>query len=152
VSRFQLQQPIVHKPSISLKEVYRQELRPVLEAWSWKKLKMTDSWYFIPTVWRDWDKIFQYLFPLLPKYVPDKFDCENFAGYLRVMAAKELGVNVMGDAEGWADVGRGYKERHGWTVFTDGEGLYQVESQKLIGLDIMDIDDPLYVPDELVIG
>ena len=152
MSNFRLQQPWVHKPSISLKEVSSQELRHVLGAWPWKKLKMTDSRYFIPTLWEDWDKIFQYLFPLLPKYALDKFDCENFAGYLRVMAAKEFGVNVMGDAEGWADVRSLGMERHGWTVFTDGEGLYQVESQKLIGNSIMDIDDPLYVPDELVIG
>ena len=152
MSNFRLQQPWVHKPNISLKEVSAQELRQVLEAWSWKKLKMTDGRYFIPTLWEDWDKIFQYLFPLLPKYVSDKFDCENFAGYLRVMAAKEFGVNVMGDAEGYADVRGIGMERHGWTVFTDGEGLYQVESQKLIGSSIMDIDDPLYVPDELVIG
>jgi len=152
MSNFRLQQPWVHKPSIRLREATSQELRQVLEAWSWQKLKMTDGRYFVPTVWEDWDKIFQYLFPLLPKYVPDRFDCENFAGYLRVMAAKEFGVNVVGDAEGWANVKGIGMERHGWTVFTDGEGLYQVESQKLIGSSIMNIDDPLYVPDELVIG
>jgi len=153
MSSFKLQQPIVHKPSIQLKEVTSQELRQVLETWTWQKLKMTDNFYFIPTLWEDWDKIFQYLFPLLPKYAPDKFDCENFAGYLRVMAAKEFGVNVVGDAEGYADFqdGKG-PQRHGWTVFTDGQGLYQVESQKLIGSSIMDIGDPLYVPDELVMG
>jgi len=152
MSNLRLQQPVVHKPSVQLREVTCQELRKVLETWSWKKLKMTDRYYFIPIIWKDWDKIFQYLLPLLPKYAPDKFDCENFAGYLRVMAAKEFGVNVVGDAEGYANVRGIGMESHGWTVFTDGVGLYQVESGKLTGSSIMDIDDPLYIPDELVIG
>lgn len=77
--------------------------------------------------------------------------CENFAGYIRVKVAELFGINCAGDAEGYADLGRGVRERHGWTVFFDGEGLYQIESQKRGGL-LMDIDDPNYCPDELVMG
>lgn len=132
--------------------VSRPELRRFLQAeWPWKKLKLTDYWYYYPS-FEDWDKVFQHLLRRLPKYVPDKFDCENYAGYLRVMAAKEFGINTCGDAEGNADLGKGYKERHGWTVFTDMQDLYQLESQKATGYTFMDISNSLYIPDELVIG
>ena len=153
MSTFKVQNPVVHLPSISLHQLTREVLETLLvKNWEWHKLKLTDNLYFVPP-WEDWDKIFQYEMKSLPKYVPEKFDCEQFGGWLRIMVAKDFGVNVCGDAEGYVDFqdGKG-KQRHGWTVFTEGEGLYQVESQMATGYHIMDIDNPFYIPDELVMG
>jgi hypothetical protein len=154
MSTFQVQSPIVHKPSIKLFEISAQQIRSIIESQPivWRKIKLTDNNYFYVS-WEDWDKVFQYLMKELPAYVPEKFDCENFAGYLRVMAAKEFGINTCGDGEGFVDFqdDRGWL-RHGWTVFTEGTGLYQVESQMANGYSIMDIDSDYYKPDEIVIG
>lgn len=153
MSRLYVQSPVVHKPSIKLREITRDELRAIFnDNWNWKKLKLTDNYYYLPEKWEDWDKVFQYLMPKLPTYKPDKVDCENFGQFISVMAAIELDVTVCGNAEGYANVqGLGMK-RHGWTVFPHGKYLFQVESQLKSGYTLMDIDNPLYVPDEIVVG
>lgn len=145
----------VHVPTVKTTRISAADLHEIMSArWQWKKLKLTDHWYYVPS-FEDWDTVFQHLLARIPKYVPDKFDCENFAGFLRVMACKEFGINTCGDAEGNADLGRGYLQRHGWTVFPsleDGGHLFQLESQRKTGYFFKDIDDPTYVPDEIVIG
>ena len=57
----------------------------------------------------------------------------------------------MARVDGFADMGRGYRESHAWCVFYDvSSGLFfQLEPQTGV---IMDLDDPLYIPSEIVIG
>jgi hypothetical protein len=87
----------------------------------------------------------------LPKYVPEKFDCDNFARYISVLCALHFGVNTCGVVEGDADVGRGFMERHKWNVFYDGEAFYQLESQKYGA--VMDLSSSsMYLPDEINMG
>jgi hypothetical protein len=115
---------------------------------AWLKDKVTDSYYYCPS-WEGWAKAIEYLKPKVPKYLRDKFDCENFAGWFRIRMAELFGINTMAEVEGWADCrGRGM-ERHGWNIFTDGKFFYQMESQNGV---VMDIDDPAYVPDEITMG
>ena len=116
---------------------------------TWKKVKVTDVYYYAPS-WDGWRKAIDYEQPKLPKYYADKFDCENFAGWFRHKIAEDFGINTYAEVEGWADFqdGRG-SQRHGWGVFTDGQYFYQTETQSGI---IMDIDDKFYIPDEITMG
>jgi len=116
----------------------------------WGSIKLKDSYFYAPAKWDDWRKIISYLQPRVPSYLVDRFDCENNAGWWQSEVARVFRMNTMGDVEGWADVGRGYKERHGWSFFYDpSSGLFfQMEGQTGV---IMDADDPLYVPDEIVL-
>jgi len=115
----------------------------------WSRIKLSDANYFAPAKWADWVKIIEYFKTRVPLYLVDRFDCENNAGWWQSEVARLFHMNTMADVEGWADVGRGYKERHGWNVFYDNESglFFQLEGQTGV---IMDIDDPLYIPDEIV--
>lgn len=152
MSQIQWQSPVEHKPAIKLAKISGVEYRAKLqEAWNWKNIDLDDGWYFFPEQWEDWDKMFQYVQKNLPKYVPEQFDCDNFAFYVSVMVSKEFGCNTCNVVEGDADVGRGYKERHKWNVFYHQGAFYQLESQKYTPPDrIADLDDPDYIPDEII--
>lgn len=115
----------------------------------WDKVKLTDNNFFCPS-FEGCHKAIEYLMPKIPKHYVDKFDCENFAGWLRHKVAEIFHVNNFAEVEGYADLedGRGM-QRHSWTVFTEGEFFYQLETQNCV---IMDIDDPKYAPDEIVMG
>ena len=113
----------------------------------WTRVKLADYYFYCPS-FDGWRKVIDYLMPKLPKYYLDKFDCENFAGWFRHKAAEVFRINTFAEVEGYADLGEGM-ERHGWGVFTDGKYFYQMETQTGV---IMDIDDLLYVPDEIVMG
>ena len=144
---------VEHVPSVKLYKIGYDEFHAKLvAAWDWKKIDLEDTWFFYPC-WEDWDKIFQYVQRNLPKYAPDAFDCDNFAFYISIMVSKEFGCNTCNVVEGDADVGCGVKMRHKWNVFFDGDGFYQLESQKYTPPNmIADLDDPDYVPDEIEVG
>ena len=111
---------------------------------NWKKLKFTDGYYYIPT-FDDWVKIVNYLKKKVPKYLSDKFDCEDFADWFRVKTAETFGINTLATVYGWVPSGR-----HGWNIFyAKDDGWFQLESQTG---EIRDIDNPEYKPDEIVIG
>ena len=151
MSEVKWRSPVEHKPTIKLNKISSSEYRVRLQqAWNWKEIDLDDGWYFYPR-WEDWDKIFQYVLKNLPGYVPDAFDCDNFAFYVSVMVSKEFGGNTCNVVEGDADVGRGYKERHKWNVFFDGDSFYQLESQKYTPPNqIADLDDADYIPEEII--
>jgi len=114
----------------------------------WKRVKLDDHNYYLPS-WEDWKKIIEDILPRVPKYYTDKFDCDNFADWFRVRVAQDFGKNSAGRVDGYADVGRGSLESHAWIIFTDGLHFYQLEPQNGV---VMDIDDSLYVPGELIMG
>ena len=141
---------IEHIPTIQTQRISRGEMQDRLfTARRWDRVKLDDHYYFYPS-WEDWDKVFLHLMRNLPKYVPDRFDCDNFADYLRIKCAEIFGINTCARVDGYADVGRGVMECHAWSVFFDGESFYQLESQKR-GL-LMDLDDPAYSPREIIMG
>jgi len=139
---------IEHVPSVKLYKIGCDEFRTKLvNAWAWKKIDLEDTWYFYP-LWEDWDKIFLYVQKNLPKYCSDTFDCDNFSIYVSVMVAKNFKCNTCARVEGYMS-----GERHKWNVFFDGDGFYQLESQKYTPPNtIADLDDPNYVPDEIEVG
>lgn len=115
----------------------------------WRRIKLSDYNFYAPARWDDWRKIINYLIPRIPPYLVDKFDCENNAGWWQNEVARLFRMNTMADVEGWADVGHGYKERHGWNLFyvPEDDMFFQLEGQTGV---VMNIDDPLYAPDEIV--
>ena len=117
---------------------------------TWKRIKLDDHYFYAP-VWDDWRKIIEYLLPRIPKYYDDRFDCDNAADWFKVHVAEEFGQNTCARVDGFADMGRGVMESHAWCVFRDAGGklLFQLEPQTGV---IMDIDDPLYIPNEIVMG
>lgn len=143
---------VEHKPVLGQEKVItlatmqiRLEALPI----KWKRIKLTDHYFYVPC-WDGWRKAIEYEMPRIPKYYTDKFDCENFAGWFRHKIAEDFGINTYAEVEGYADMGDGRgPQRHGWGFFTDGSYFYQVETQNCV---IMDIDDPLYRPDEIVMG
>ena len=143
---------VEHKPMLGPEEVLSgTDMRARLWALpvQWKRVKLTDNWFFIPT-WEGWRKAIDYLKPKVPKYYRDKFDCENTAGWFRHKMADVFGINTLAEVEGYADMqdGKG-PQRHGWGLFTDTDGCYQLETQTGV---VMDIDDKWYIPDEIVMG
>lgn len=114
----------------------------------WKHIKFNDRTYYIPT-WKDWRKIIDDLKPRVPKWVAERADCEFTAAWFYVHTCEDFNVNTMAQVQGWADAGSGVMGRHAWNVFTDGDYFYQLEPQTGV---IMDMDDPLYRPDEIIIG
>ena len=114
---------------------------------SWNKVKLDDYFFYAPS-WNDWKKILEYLQPRVPSYIPERRDCEFMADWFRVHVAEDFKINTMGRVDGYADMGNG-PERHAWNIFCDGGNFFQLEPQNGV---IMDIDDPSYIPDELIMG
>ena len=135
----------------SIEQVYLTTMKARIEALplNWTRVKITDHWLYAPG-WEGWRKAIDHLLPKIPKYLRDKFDCENSAGWFRHRMAEVYEINTMAEVEGWADLedGRG-PQRHGWNVFPAGLFFFQMESQTGV---VMDIDDPRYIPDEIVMG
>lgn len=151
MSRFNVK--VEHKPSISSVQcLSHPAMQSILtgSGITWKRMKLDDYYFFAP-MWDDWRKIIEHLLPRIPKYYTDKFDCDNMADWFKVHVAEEFGQNTCARVDGLADVGRGYKEPHAWCVFYDASSrlLFQLEPQDGV---IMDLDDPLYTPSEIVIG
>jgi len=122
---------------------------------TWNSIKLDDRWFFAPG-WDDWRKIIEFLRPKVPKYLSEKFDCDNIADWARVHAAEYFKINSMARVDGMCRVevagnpGPKYV-RHAWNLFYDSAGgvIYQLEMQTGV---IMDLDDPEYVPDEIIMG
>jgi hypothetical protein len=115
----------------------------------WQRIKLDDSKYYVPD-FDTWVRIINYLKPKAPKYIPERRDCEWFADWFRVKVAEEFEINSLARVDGWANLGNdGYYGRHGWNIFSDGVYWCQLEPQTG---EIVEIDDPRYIPDELIMG
>jgi len=121
------------------------QLRTLVDALQeWKQYNGTDSWYYIPT-FDDWVIIINYLKKKVPKYRTDRFDCENFADWFRVMVGDYFGINTMATV-----IGNWDGNRHGWSFFPDSKGnWWQMESQTG---EIINYPDNEYKPDAITIG
>ena len=142
---------VAHLPTIKLETIGSDDFRiKLMNSWNWVDIDLDDAWYYYPS-WEYWDKVFINVMAKLPKYVPEKFDCDNFAHYVSVLCARYFGINTCGVVEGYADVGNGIPQRHKWNVFFDGGDFYQLESQTY-GM-ILDLDvDSKYIPTEIYLG
>jgi len=107
-------------------------------------LDLEDGWYFYPS-WDDWGKVLNHVQGKMRRYVPDAFDCDNFARYVSVMCAYYFEVNTCGIAEGPTYLGQ-----HKWNVIFDGDSFTQLESQNK--KEFFEPDDDRYTPQELLFG
>jgi len=139
-----------HLPIIPEFPIDVSELNKLIRALpvAWRDIDLDDNYYYF-TDWTGWGKIIEYLKPNRPKYLAEKFDCDNMAKWHSVEVARLFELNTCAEVEGWADVGRGVPERHKWNIIFDGDSFYQFEPQTGV---VMEIDDSLYKPDEIVIG
>lgn len=109
----------------------------------WRRIAIKDHYLYMPD-FDGWVAIINHLKKKVPKYLADRFDCENFAGWFRHECARLWQINSLAELEGY------FKgNRHGWGFFTDGEDCFQLESQTG---EIIDIEDNFYIPDEIVMG
>ena len=139
-----------HIPTVKEFPIIASELDKLIRALPimWRNIDLDDGYYYF-TDWEGWGKIIEYLKPNRPKYIAEKFDCDNQAKWHSVEVARLFQLNTCAEVEGWADVGRGVPERHKWNIFFDGDSFYQLEPQTG---EIFDIESELYKPDELVVG
>ena len=143
---------VEHIPVLGPEEVisllsmkHRIEALPI----KWKRIKLDDHTFYCPS-FDGWRKAIDYLMPKVPKYIPERRDCEFMACWFYVHLCEDFRVNTMARVQGFAIVaGSNVMERHAWNIFTDGKYFYQLEPQTGV---LMDIDDPDYIPDEIVVG
>jgi hypothetical protein len=76
-------------------------------------------------------------------YRPTRFDCENFAGAYRTLAAFVLGVNAVGVVYDWS-------ASHAYTLLVDADGearLYEPQADREVELGESD----LYVGEDVLV-
>lgn len=136
---------VEHLPTVKEYKISVSDLKTKLQSYEveWKKFDFDDIWYY-HTDWEGWGKIFDNVFVNLPKYLTDKFDCDNFAREITCRVASRFKFNLYGRLEGlWKG------KRHKWGLFFDGDDCYQQETQNRM---VYDMESKLYVPDEILIG
>ena len=141
---------VKHIPVVTEYPIDANELSKIIreEHSGWRDIDLDDYYYF-HTDWEGWRKIINYILPSMPKYIAERFDCDNYARWFSSEVARLFLLNTCATVEGWADMGNGIPLRHKWCVFYDGVHLFQFEPQNGV---CMNMNDPLYVPDEIVIG
>lgn len=74
----------------------------------------------------DWAELFDYIYfkSDMPKYQASRFDCDDFAIWMKGLVGANFGLNYFGIVFG--DTPLGY---HGWNLFRTESGLVQLEPQ-----------------------
>ena len=104
--------------------------------------------YYYTTA-EDWADVMDYIyfkFPM-PPYIVARMDCEDFAILLKGLISAFFGLNYQAFVLGWADVGRGYPEYHGWNYLRSDNGFVQWEPQTKPSFGFIDPDDEAYRPE-----
>lgn len=73
-----------------------------------------------------WAEVFDYIYfkQGLPKYQSSRFDCDDFAIWMKGLVAATFGLNYFGVVLGSSPLGY-----HAWNLFRDEIGLMQFEPQ-----------------------
>ena len=145
MSILKVQQPVIHLPKVKEYQISSADLRRLISSLPvvWRSIDLEDSHYFY-TDWQGWGAITEYLKPKAPKYLTDKFDCDNFARWFNTETARLFELNTCAVVEG-----RLGSARHKWNIIYDGECFYQMEPQTG---EILDLPDDRYRPDEILVG
>ncbi|GAG79637.1 unnamed protein product [marine sediment metagenome] len=103
---------VEHIKSFKEYRLYIDELRPKLRAIeSAVELYLWDYYYWYISL-EDWGKVFEDVLLNQPKYVSDKFDCEDFAMLTTARVLEKYRLNTCGVVVGQSPFGE-----HGYNLF-----------------------------------
>ena len=106
-----------------------------------------DYWYYYVSL-ENWRDIIEDVFLSMPKYVTEKFDCENFALLTASTVSSKYKLNTMGIAVGEVPGGE-----HGFNIFpartVAGREFFFLEPQTA---DIIPVAGSDYKPRMVIIG
>lgn len=93
------------------------------EIGTFDKVNLWDTqYYFVSLI--GWNRIFWDVLKNMPRYISDKFDCDNYA--LQLMARVNMKYKLNGCGLVIGEVPNGY---HAWNIFVAPIGLYYYEPQ-----------------------
>jgi len=118
MSKFKVQQPLIHIPSFKTYYVSGSFLKEEIESLGFTvPMGRLDSQYYYTDL-EGWGAILWDLVFNSNLYKADRFDCENYALKAMTLCAERYGLNTMGLVIG--DIPQG---RHGFNIFYHGDGF-----------------------------
>jgi len=148
MSKFKIQQPLVHIPSFNQYEIDSSVLKQKIQALGLQiPMRMLDEKYYYTDL-EGWSKILYDLVFKSDLYKRDKFDCENYALKAMTICAERYGLNTLVMVIGNIPQGR-----HGFNILYYGDGFMLWEPNE--GFDWsgepFEIGENGYVPDLVLI-
>ena len=114
---------VEHLPSITELEMDASQLSSLLNPLSLRELHLWDNRYFYCSH-EDWGKVLAKVLLGMPKYVAEKWDCEQYAMRATVRAGELFQLNTLGLCIGQSPFGY-----HGFNIFVSEAGLFYLEPQ-----------------------
>lgn len=131
------------KPLISVSTLGKEAVRTLVHEADIKILYgMLDKKYYY-TTFEDWGKVFEYIYMVedIPPYLTQRWDCEDFALWLKAMVSFHFGLNLFAVIIGDVPAGR-----HGFNMFYCEDGWYLWEPQWVYEGEPFRIGDRDYKP------
>lgn len=118
MSKFKIEQPVIHLPSFNQYEITGPALKEKIQALELKiPMGMLDGRYYYTDL-EGWGNILYDLAFKSKLYKRDRFDCENYALKAMTLCAERYGLNTLVMVIG--DIPQG---RHGFNIFYYGDGF-----------------------------
>ena len=135
---------VEHLPTITEIEMSSSHLKSLLQPLDLRELHLWDSRYFYCSH-EDWGKVLAKVLLGMPKYVAEKWDCEQYAMRATVRAGELFQLNTLGLCIGQSPFGY-----HGFNIFVSDAGLYYLEPQSA---DIYNVaENPGYKAELVIFG
>jgi len=116
------------KPEIEVLSVSRNEARAIIQARGVTILYgLLDSQYYY-TTFEGWGQVFRYVYMVEqpPVYLTNRFDCEDWAIWLKAMVSYHFGLSFFA-----VDIGDVPQGKHGYNWFYSEIGEFLLEPQLL---------------------
>ena len=117
------------KPEIDLLHVSSDKVKQELDNFDMKLLYPVlldggQEYYYTSAV--DWRELMEFIYFKydMPKYIASRFDCDDFAVWMKGLVGQVSGLNYFGVVIGSAPSGK-----HAWNILRTEEGLLQFEPQ-----------------------
>ena len=112
-----------HIPNLVEYPISTTALRECLKVLNLNQAYLWDSKFFFVSH-EDWGRVFGKVLLNLPKYVAEKFDCEQYALLVTARVGETFKLNTCGIAIGQSPMGY-----HGFNIFLSEHGLFYLEPQ-----------------------
>ena len=124
MSHIKIQQPVIHTPSFKEYDISGKELQAKLEAIGLElPVRRLDSRYYYVSH-EDWGIIFKDILQNMPRFVSEKWDCDDFSFLTKARVGEKYQINAIGAVIGDSPMGR-----HAWCLFFSEVGLFYLEPQ-----------------------